>query len=111
MKILRNNMNLSPQAVSSYLDISTENLLEMKNDNKNITLSILNKLCSLFGCRESFLLCKSDEFDSAAFALKSSSIEDDDLQGIASMNRIYLNMKYLTSKMNDYSVSLKVYTI
>ena len=101
MKTLRNEMNLTPQAVSSYLDIPAENLLEMENGDKNITLSILNKLCSLFGCSESFLLCKSDEFDSVAFALKSSNIEADELHGIASMNRIYLNMKYLTSKLND----------
>ena len=101
MKTLRNDMNLNPQAVSSYLDIPTEDLLEMENGKKNITLSVLNKLCSLFGCRESYLLCRSEEYDPAAFALRSSSIEADDLQGIASMNRIYLNMKYLTSKMDD----------
>ena len=101
IKTLRTNVNLTPQVVSSYLDIPTENLLEMENGDRNITLSILNKLCSLFGCSESFLLCRSDEFDPAEFALRSSSIEADDLQGIASMNRIYLNMKYLTSKMDD----------
>ena len=101
METLRNDMNLTPQAVSSYLDIPTEDLLEMENGNKNITLSVLNRLCSLFGCSESYLLCRSDEYDSEAFALGSSSIEADDLQGIASMNRIYLNMKYLKSKMDD----------
>ena len=101
MKSLRKDMNLTPQALSSYLDIPTENLLEMENGDRNITLSILNKSCSLFGCSESFLLCKSDEFGPVSVALRSSSIETDDLQGIASMNRIYLNMKYLTSKMDD----------
>lgn len=100
METLRNDMNLTPQAVSSYLDIPTEELLDMENGKKNITLSVLNKSCSLFGCSESYLLCRSEEFDPAAFALRSS-IEADDLQGIASMNRIYLNMKYLTSKMDD----------
>ena len=29
MKTLRNDMNLTPQAVSSYLDIPTEDLLDM----------------------------------------------------------------------------------
>ena len=101
METLRNDMNLTPQAVSSYLDIPTEDLLDMENGKKNITLSVLNKSCSLFGCSESYLLCRSEEFDPAAFALRSNSIEADDLQGIGSMNRIYLNMKYLTSKMDD----------
>ena len=101
METLRENMNLTPQAVSSYLDIPTEDLLDMENGNKNSTLSILNNLCSLFGCSESYLLCRSDEFDHTKFALRSTSIEADDLKGIASMNRIYMNMQYLTSKMDD----------
>lgn len=36
--------------------------------------------------------------DYTKFALRSKT---DDLEGIASMNRIYMNMKYLTSKMDD----------
>lgn len=101
MESLRENMNLTPQAVSSYLDIPTEDLLDMENANKNITLSILNNLCALFRCSESYLLCRNDEFDSVTFALGSDKIEPADLQGIASMNRIYMNMKYLNSKMDD----------
>ena len=101
METLRENMNLTLQAVSSYLDIPTEDLLDMENGNKNITLSILNKLCSLFGCSESYLLCRREEFDHTKFALRSTSIEADDLEGIASMNRIYMNMQYLISKMDD----------
>ncbi|ALT69324.1 hypothetical protein [Methanobrevibacter millerae] len=73
----------------------------MEYGNKNITLSILNKLCSLFGCSESYLLCRSSEFDYEKFALRSTIIETDDLEGIASMNRIYMSMKYITSKMDD----------
>ena len=101
IETLREHMNLTPQPISSDLDIPTEDLLDMENGNKNITLSILNKLCALFGCSESYLLCRSDEFDQATFALRSERIEPADLQGIASMNRIYMNMKYLNSKMDD----------
>ncbi|WP_458403070.1 helix-turn-helix domain-containing protein [Methanobrevibacter sp.] len=101
IETLRENMNLTPKAVSSYLGIPIENLLDMENGNKNITLSLLNKLCSLFRCSESYLLCRSEEFDHTKFALRSTSIEADDLEGIASMNRIYMNMQYLTSKMDD----------
>ena len=76
-------------------------ILNNSYGNKNITLSILNKLCSLFGCSESYLLCRSSEFDYEKFALRSTIIETDDLEGIANMNRIYMSMKYITSKMDD----------
>lgn len=101
METLRKNMHLTPEAVSSYLEIPVEDLLDMEKGKKNITLSILNQLCALFRCSESYILCRSDEFDPAAFVFRGSSIETDDLQGIAGMNRIYLNMKYLTKKMDD----------
>ena len=95
------NLIFFKSELSSYLNIPTEELLELENGNKNITLSILNKLCSLFGCSESYLLCRSNEYDSAMFTLKNTPIEADDLEGIASMNRIYMSMKYLNSK-KDY---------
>ena len=101
MKTLRENMNLTPQAVSSYLDVPPKYLLDMEDGNKAINLSTLNKLCALFGCGESNLLCRSEEFDHSKFALRKTSIEADDLEGISSMNRIYMNMKYLTGKMDD----------
>lgn len=100
METLRNNMNLTPQAVASYLNIPPEDLLDMENGNRNITLSILNKLCSLFGCSESYLLCRSEEIGPTAFAFRGNSIEIDDLEGIAGINRIYMNMKYLNSKFD-----------
>ena len=101
MKNLRETMNLTPQSVSSYLNIPSQDLLDMEEGNKNITLSILNKLCSLFGCSESYLLCRSDEFDPAVFALRNSEIKADDLEGIARMNKIYMNLKYINSKLDD----------
>ena len=88
-------MNLTPQALSSYLDIPTEDLLDMEDGKKNITLSILNKLCSLFGCSESYLLCRSEEFNHPKFAFDCDSIKADDLEGISAMNGIYMNMKYM----------------
>ncbi|WP_295722023.1 hypothetical protein [uncultured Methanobrevibacter sp.] len=49
-------MNLTHEAVSSYLEILFEDLLDMEKGKKNINLSILNKLCSFFRCSESYLL-------------------------------------------------------
>lgn len=100
IKTLRENMNLTPQVLSFYLNIPTEDLLDMENGNKNITLSILNKLCALFGCSEKYLLCRIDEFDYIPFQV-SDEIEIADLEGIAGVNRIYMNMKYLNSKLNS----------
>lgn len=94
-------MNLSHQTISSYLNIPTEDLIDMENGDKKITLSLLNKLCSLFGYSESYLLCRCDDYDLTKFPIRNSSLDSDDLDGIASMNRIYMNMQYLICKMNE----------
>ena len=83
MKTFREKYELTPQALSSYLYIPTEDLLDMEDGKKNITLSILNKLCSLFGCSESYLLCRSEEFNHPKFALDCDSIKADDFEGIS----------------------------
>ena len=90
-------MNLTPQVLSFYLDIPTEDLLDMKNCNKSITLSNLNKIGALFRCGEKYLLCRIDEFEYTPSQI-SDEIEIVDLEGIAGINRIYMNIKYMDSK-------------
>lgn len=99
IKNLRMEMNLSPDSVSTYLKIPVEQFINIENGDEEITLSILDKLCALFGCSESYLLCKSDEFDPTPFALRSEKIETGDLEGIAKMNKLYMNLKYINKKM------------
>jgi len=70
----------------------------MENSNKNIILSILNKLYVLFWCGEKYLLCGSDEFDYTSFQVSYKI----GILDLASVNRIYMNMKYLNSKIGKY---------
>jgi len=48
---------------------------------KRILLYPFNRLCSLFRCDERHLPCRGDEF-----VLRNTGIEEDNLEGIASMN-------------------------
>ncbi|MBE6499654.1 MAG: helix-turn-helix transcriptional regulator [Methanobrevibacter thaueri] len=101
MKELRENMGLTQNAVATYLGIPKDELINLEHGNKTLTLSILNKLCNLYGCTEKYLLCKSDEFNPTNFALRSDGMQVGDLKGIATINKIYKNSQYLNKKYNE----------
>lgn len=98
---LRENMGLTPNAVATYLEIPKEDLINLETGNETLTLSVLIKLCNLYGCSEKYLLCKSNEFNPTNFALRSDGIQVGDLKGIAIINKIYKNSQYLNKKYNE----------
>ena len=95
MKELRENIGLTQNAISTYLDIDKSFLLDLEAGNKPLTISILN------GCSTEYLLCESDEFNQTNMALRSEGIQVGDLEGIANINRIYKNVKYLNKKYDE----------
>ena len=68
---LRESKGLSQSDLASYLGISQPLLSQIESGNRNLNLSLLDKLCSLYGCSDSYILCKSDEYNSINFSLQS----------------------------------------
>ena len=56
---LRESKGLSQSDLASYLGISQPLLSQIESGNRNLNLSLLDKLCSLYGCSDSYILCKS----------------------------------------------------
>ena len=65
---LRESKGLSQSDLASYLGISQPLLSQIESGNRNLNLSLLDKLCSLYGCSDSYILCKSDEYNSINFS-------------------------------------------
>lgn len=101
MKELRENMNIGQEELASYLDISQSYLSQIESGNRNLTLSILNKLCALYGCSENYLLCKDNNFSPKKFAFRSKNLSAEDLKCVASINKIHSNLEYLIKKLDN----------
>ena len=90
---LRESKGLSQSDLASYLGISQPLLSQIESGNRNLNLSLLDKLCSLYGCSDSYILCKSDEF-------RSKNAAKQDLDCISSVHKIIMNMRFL-NELND----------
>ena len=97
---LRESKGLSQSDLANYLGISQPLLSQIESGNRNLNLSLLDKLCSLYGCSDSYILCKSDEYNSINFPFRSKNAAREDLDCIASVHKIILNMRFL-NELNE----------
>ena len=97
---LRESKGLSQSDLANYLGISQPLLSQIESGNRNLNLSLLDKLCSLYGCSDSYILCKSDEYNSINFSFRSKNAAAQDLDCIASVHKIILNMRFL-NELNE----------
>ena len=58
-------------------------------------------ICSLFGCTEAYLLGQSDAYIPLNFAFRANSIQGEDLQSIAAVNKIAMNIRYMNEKLKE----------
>ena len=97
---LRESKGLSQSDLANYLGISQLLLSQIESGNRNLNLSLLDKLTSLYGCSDSYILCKSDEYNSINFSFRSKNAAREDLDCISSVHKIILNMRFL-NKLNE----------
>ena len=97
---LRESKGLSQSDLASYLGISQPLLSQIESGNRNLNLSLLDKLCSLYGCSDSYILCKSNEYNSINFSFRSKNAAKQDLDCISSVHKIIMNMRFL-NELND----------
>ena len=98
---LRESKGLSQSDLANYLGISQPLLSQIESGNRNLNLSLLDKLCSLYGCTDSYILCKSDEYNSINFSFRSKNAASEDLACIASVHKIINNMRFLNELEDD----------
>lgn len=101
MEFLRENMGISQKNLAEYLDISQPYLSQIAAGKRPMSLTILDKLCALFGCSEQYLLGLDDSFHPKSYAFRSKKIDVADLKCIASINKLYKNLKYLHKKQKE----------
>ena len=52
---LRESKGLSQSDLANYLGISQPLLSQIESGNRNLNLSLLDKLCALYGCSDSYI--------------------------------------------------------
>ena len=73
IKELRESKALSQSDLAIYLGISQSLLSQIEAGNRNLNLTLLDKLCSLFGCTNSYILGEDDHYSDIRFAFRSKN--------------------------------------
>lgn len=89
---LREESGISQTQIADYLDIDQSMVSKIESGERNPSIEMIEKLSALFGCE----LDSSDESacdnGSLKFAFRANGVSNEDLEAIASINRIAMNL-------------------
>lgn len=101
LKELRKESKLTKVQLAKYLGVAQSMLIELEDGNRSLSVSLIEKLCNLFGCTEAYLLGEDDSYIPLNFAFRSNGIQTEDLEGIAAVNKIAMNLRYMNEMMGE----------
>lgn len=96
---LRRENGYTLEQVSNYLGITQSNLSKIENGDRNINMTLLDKLCLLYNCSPEYLLGKTNFHEKSSIVFPSD--EKADLNVVAKMNEITGYLKLLRKLDGD----------
>lgn len=101
LKALRKESKITQEQLARFLDVDQTMITKLENGTRNYTVTMIDKLCSLFGCSEEYLMGESDNYIPLNFAFRSAGIQAEDLESIAAINKIAMNLRYMNELLGD----------
>ncbi len=99
LKKLRKESKITQAQMAKYLKVDQSLIAKLENGTRTLNVELIEKICNLFGCTEDYLLGESEEFIPLNFAFRANNIEAEDLESIAMMNKLVVNIKFMNSVM------------
>ena len=101
LKELRKESKITQEQLAKYLNVDQSLVTKLENGSRSLNVSLIDKICSLFGCTEEYLIGESEEYIPLNFAFRSSGINEEDLESIAVINKIAMNLRYMNKLTGD----------
>ena len=101
LKELRQESNITQEQLANYLDVDQSFVAKIEKGTRAMNVTLMHKICSLFGCSESYLLGEEDIYIPLNFAFRSSEIQAEDLESIAAVNRIIMNIRQMNELLGE----------
>ena len=101
IKELRKSSNITQQQLANYLGVDQSLIPKLENGSRKLNISIIEKLCSLFRCSEEYLMGENSNYVPLNFAFRASEIQAGDLESIAAVNKIIMNLRYMNEILQE----------
>ncbi len=92
---LRNKSGYTQSMVAEYLDVDQSYISKCEKGERQFSADIIEKAAELFGCTVDYFIKESCEFAKMPIALRAKSVTTEDLNTIAAINKIALNLRFM----------------
>jgi transcriptional regulator with XRE-family HTH domain len=100
---LREANNLTQGQIAEYLAVDQSMISRYEQDERQFSITMLEKISDLFGCSVEYFL-SDDGYDPVPFSLRADHIQAEDLETIAVINRIALNLRMMKDLLEGDSI-------
>ena len=101
LKQLRKESRITQEQMAEYLGVDQSLITKLENGTRSLNVTLIDKICNLFGCSEAYLMGEDDAYIPLNFAFRSNGIQSEDLESIAVVNKIAMHIRYMNELLGD----------
>jgi transcriptional regulator with XRE-family HTH domain len=101
IKSLRESSGFTQDNIAHYLKVDQSLISKFESGERTLSVNLLERLVTLFGVDMSVFGECTRDIRSLSLALRASEIDEADLETISAMNRIALNVDFMTRLLKD----------
>jgi len=92
---IRMQSGLTQGQMAEYLNVDQSFISKCEKGERQFSVEMLEKAANLFGCSVDYFTNEDYIYSPIPFALRASCVTADDLETIAVLNKIALNLKFM----------------
>lgn len=104
IKQFREQSGFTQSNIANFLDVDQSLISKIEKNERTLTSSMLEKLATLFGVTVESILNENEPAKGITFALRANEISTNDLETISAINRIALNLKFMSKLLEERKV-------
>ncbi len=92
---LRKMSGFTQSQIAEYLQVDQSYISKCEKNERQFSTDILEKAANLFGCSIEYFTNEDSAYSPMSVALRAKRVATEDLETIAAMNKIALNLRYM----------------